>query len=263
MSDKILFFKEIEDSLRPEGIRKSKSEFVDSFKLYNIKEESIDRSNNDLILHFDNSSSSWLNNFERDIKELFIKAQTDMEEIYLLENISGFKLYVEKSLKNILGLDQFGVATALIDDLLQYFKFKYDLDFSPSSINKPVNSLQVKDGIKKDDILELYNVSVDKYINDDKLSADDFYSIFAGENRVRLEFKCSSSDMVEYLRNLLPLLEVSTIKNVQEAGIVYSKNGTLITVNNYNKYLHKNKTTNVTLPKDLQEHFSKLKKQIK
>nr|WP_314496784.1 hypothetical protein [uncultured Chryseobacterium sp.] len=263
MSDKILFFQEIEDSLSPEGIKQSKSTFVESFSIYNLQQECIEETENDLILKFGDSSSSWLYNFEQDIKLLFQKAKVDMEEIYLQKKISGFKIYIEKSLKNILSLDQFGIADTLVDNLLKYFKFKYDLDFSPSSLNKSVNSLQVKDGIKKDDIIELYNVSVDKYIDDDKLSVEDFYSLFAGEIGVKLKFKCSSPEMVEYLRNLLPLLEVSTIKNIQEAGIVYSKNGTLINVNYYNKYLHENKITNVTLPKDLQEHFLKLKKQIK
>lgn len=260
--NKLLFFKEIEDCLTSEGITKSQINFTESFYKYGINYTHIEEKGDDIILHFSNDScSSWLSNFERNIGELFEKAKLLMEEAYIKEEIKGFKGYVEKSLSNILRLDTYGFTKKYIDKLINFFQTKYNFEISIDSfvVNQKVNPyLRLKGGLRKSDITNLYNLSVDDYIEYENLDVNDFFNVLSGDSNKNIIFKCSTAEMVEYIRNLLLILEKGKIKNIELSGLFYTSGNNILKVNNYQRYKTSNKKSGITLSPDLLDFFTKL-----
>ncbi len=262
--NKLLFFKEIENCFTLEGIKNSQINFTESYYKYGSKfnDIHIEERGNDIILHLPNDScSSWLSNFERNIEALFEKAKILMEEVYIKEEIKGFKDYVEKSLRNILRLDAYGFTKKYINKLIDFFQTKYNFEISiaPFVANQKANPyLRLKGGLRKSDITELYNLSIDDYIEYENLDVDDFFNVLSGDSNKNIVFKCSTAEMVEYIRNLLPILEKGTIKNIYLACFFTTSNNTILKVSNYHRYKTTNKKSKITLSQELLDFFTKL-----
>lgn len=252
-SDNLLFFKEIEDYLSVDNITISRCNFKDAFTLYGLTANSITETDDDIILHFDDSSSSWKQTYVYGLEKLFDDVKVKMEESYLIGGFEKFDNYINSSIKVIRKRDPNQFTKPFIDSLFKYFQDKYNLYFD----TRNSSPIQLKHGITNDHLGELYNLSIDDYIDDENFDVEDFIAFFSGSNTKKFKFKCSTKMMVQYIQKLLPLIDGAQTSKIGKLYHFYSSNQNLLTESNYRKTISQN-AGNVKLYEDLLSYLINL-----